>query len=38
MQQDPHLLNGLNTHEGKLVYQAVADAQGLDYTEAMSLI
>lgn len=38
MQQDPHLLNGLNIHQGKLTYQAVAQAQGLDFTDAMTLI
>lgn len=38
MQQDPHLLNGLNVHEGKLTYAAVAEAQGLDYLEASSII
>lgn len=38
MQQDPHLLNGLNVHEGKLTYQAVAQAQGLDFVDPASLI
>ena len=37
LKNDPHLLNGLNTHQGKLTYQAVAKAQGLDYTEPSSL-
>ena len=36
--QDVHLLNGLNVHAGKLTYKAVADAQGLEYTDATSLI
>jgi len=30
MQQDSHLLNGLNVHDGKITYEAVALAQGLD--------
>jgi alanine dehydrogenase len=38
MQQDSHLLNGLNIHQGKLCYQAVADAQGLEFTDPASLI
>ena len=37
LKNDPYLLNGLNTHQGKLTYQAVAQAQGLDYTEPSSL-
>jgi alanine dehydrogenase len=38
MQHDPHLLNGLNIHQGKLCYQAVADAQGLEFTDPASLL
>lgn len=38
MQQDPHLLNGLNVHEGKLTYEAVAQAQGLAFVDPKSLI
>lgn len=38
MRQDPHLLNGLNVHEGQLTYAAVAQAQGLDFIEASSLL
>jgi len=38
MQQDTHLLNGLNIHEGKLTYEAVAQAQGLDFVTPASLI
>lgn len=38
MQNDPHLLNGLNVHEGKLTYEAVAKAQGLEFTDPNSLI
>ena len=29
-QDDPHLLNGLNVHDGKLTYFAVGKALGLD--------
>ncbi len=35
---DKHLLNGLNTCQGKMTYKAVADAQGLDYTPAMDAV
>ena len=28
---DPHLMNGLNTHAGKLTYAAVGEALGLDF-------
>ena len=38
MQKDPHLLNGLNVHEGKLTYEAVAKAQGLEFTNPESLL
>lgn len=38
MLEDPHLLNGLNVHEGKVTYNAVVDALGdeldLTYTPA----
>ncbi|MBC3767762.1 alanine dehydrogenase [Neptunicella marina] len=38
MLDDPHLLNGLNVHEGKVTYKAVVDALGeqlgLTYTDA----
>ncbi len=34
MLSDPHLLAGLNVHAGKLTYQAVAEAQGLDFVPA----
>ena len=36
--QNPALLLGLNTVDGELVYEAVADAQGLTYTPAMDAI
>ncbi|WP_323770463.1 alanine dehydrogenase [Antarctobacter sp.] len=35
---DPHLLNGLNVHAGKLTYAAVGEAQGLDVTSPELLI
>ncbi|SNS35922.1 alanine dehydrogenase [Antarctobacter heliothermus] len=35
---DPHLLNGLNVHAGKLTYAAVGEAQGLDVTPPQTLI
>lgn len=38
MQQDKDLLNGLNVHAGKLCYEAVARAQGLEYTDPTTLI
>ena len=38
MHNDPHLLNGLNVHEGLLTYKAVAEAQNLEYTNPASLL
>jgi len=38
MQQDTHLLNGLNIHEGEVYYAAVAEAQGLAFSDAARLI
>lgn len=38
MQNDADLLNGLNVHDGKLCYEAVATAQGLEFTDPNSLI
>ena len=35
---DVHLRNGLNVCQGKVTYQAVADALGYDYTPAASLL
>lgn len=35
---DQHLLNGLNIHEGKLTYQAVAIALNKDYVPAMEAL
>ncbi len=38
MQQDAHLLHGLNVHDGMLTYEAVAQAQSLSFTDPASLI
>jgi alanine dehydrogenase len=38
MAEDSHLKDGLNVCNGKLTYQAVAEAQGLDYTPADEMI
>jgi alanine dehydrogenase len=35
---DPHLLEGLNVHEGKITYEAVAKDLGHDYHEAASVL
>lgn len=36
--KDPHLLNGLNVCGGKLTHAAVAEAQGLSFTDPQELI
>ncbi len=36
--EDPHLLAGLNVHQGKLTYQAVAEALDLPYTPAQEAL
>jgi alanine dehydrogenase len=38
MKADAHLRAGLNVHQGKVTYQAVADAQGHEYTETEAVI
>jgi alanine dehydrogenase len=38
MQDDPHLMNGLNVHEGKVTYEAVARDLGYDYVPAAQAI
>lgn len=38
LQEDSHLLNGLNVCEGKLTIQAVAQAQNLDWVEPSSCL
>jgi alanine dehydrogenase len=35
---DPHLLNGLNIHDGQVTYKAVADALKLKYTLAQQAL
>ncbi len=35
---DPHLLAGLNVHEGKITYEAVAKDLGYDYYETAALL
>ncbi len=35
---DPHLLNGLNVHDGQLTYAAVGEALGIATVEAASLL
>ncbi|BFM05531.1 alanine dehydrogenase [Halioxenophilus aromaticivorans] len=34
---DPHLMAGLNVHDGKVTYQAVADSLGYDYVDPSTL-
>lgn len=34
LRADPHLLNGLNVHQGKITYAAVAESLGLEYVSA----
>lgn len=36
--EDPHLLNGLNVHRGKVTNAAVAQAQGCAFTEAAAAL
>lgn len=38
LSQDPHLLAGLNVFDGKITCQPVAEAQGLPYTPANTLV
>ena len=38
VKQDSHLLNGLNVHDGKLTYQAVAAAQAREYTDPATFL
>jgi len=35
---DPHLLNGLNVHSGKITNQAVAEALGYNYVQAKEVL
>ena len=38
LMDNPHLRNGLNVAGGKVTYEAVAEAHGLDYTPAEDLL
>jgi alanine dehydrogenase len=38
LSDDPHLLNGLNIHDGQVTYKAVADALKLKYTPAQQAL
>ena len=38
LQDDPHLLEGLNVHRGRVTYQAVADDLGYEYQPAREAI
>lgn len=38
LQDDKHLLNGLNVHRGKLIHPAVASALKLDYSPALEAL
>jgi alanine dehydrogenase len=38
MLDDPHLLDGLNVHQGKITHPAVAGALGLPYSDPRSLL
>jgi alanine dehydrogenase len=38
LRKDPHLRAGLNVHEGKVTYKAVAEALGLPYTPAEGVL
>lgn len=35
---DPHLLNGLNVHQGQVTYQAVSEVLGYDYVPAQKAL
>ena len=37
-QEDPHLLEGLNVHDGQVTYRAVAEALGLPFTDPRRVI
>lgn len=38
MSDDPHLLNGLNVHAGRITYQAVAEALAVPFTPAAAAL
>ncbi len=37
LSEDKHFLSGLNVHQGKVTYQAVAEAHGFEYANPVSL-
>jgi alanine dehydrogenase len=38
LKANPHLANGLNVHEGKVTYEAVAHDLGYDYTPVAEVL
>ena len=38
MRDDPHLMSGLNVHQGKITYAAVAEALKLPLTPAAKVV
>ena len=38
LRENPHFMNGLNVHHGKITYKAVADALGYGYTDPKSVL
>jgi alanine dehydrogenase len=38
LRDNPHLRNGLNVHAGKVTHEAVAQALGYDYVEALEAL
>lgn len=38
LKDDEHLRNGLNIHQGKVTFKAVAENQGLDYTDPLEAL
>jgi len=38
IRRDPHLKNGVNTYKGKVVYEAIAQDQGLEYAPLENLL
>ena len=38
MRRNPHLAAGLNVHDGKLTYQAVAEELGYDYVPVAEVL
>jgi alanine dehydrogenase len=38
LQEDAHLRNGLNVHAGMVTHEAVAEALGYEYVEALAAL